>query len=176
MGGVIIYYSFLQFLPVYLPVFGKIFSKLKGRFLHFINPRISKHVNVNSRAFIGNLTNLSVGHHSGIGKRFEMHNVNLIVGNYVMTAQDVLIMGGGHIFENTSIPMCQQGELGRTTLTIEDDVWIGARVTILAKNQTIGRGAIIGAGSVVTKEVPPYAIVGGNPARVIKMRSHPSKN
>lgn len=159
-----------------MPIFGKLLSRSKGRLLHFINPRISKDVNVNSRAFIGSLTNISVGHHSGIGKRFEMHNVNLIVGNYVMTAQDVLIMGGGHIFENTSIPMCKQGELGRTTLTIEDDVWIGARVTILAKNQRIGRGAIIGAGSVVTKEVPPYAIVGGNPARVIKMRAFPKIN
>lgn len=154
-----------------MPICGKLLGRIKGRFLHFINPRISKDINVNSRAFIGNLTNLSVGHHSGIGKKFEMHHVNLVIGNYVMTAQDVLIMGGGHIFENTSIPMCNQGELGCTTLTIEDDVWIGARVTILAKNQTIGRGAIIGAGSVVTKEVPPYAIVGGNPARVIKMRS-----
>ncbi len=69
-----------------------------------------------------------------------------------------------------SRPMIDQGGIGLTSLTIGDDVWIGARVTILAKNITIGKGAVIGAGSVVVKSVPDYAIVAGNPARVIKYR------
>lgn len=60
--------------------------------------------------------------------------------------------------------------MGKTSLKIEDDVWIGARVLVIAKNFSIGRGAIIGAGSVVTKEIPPYAIVAGNPAKIIKYR------
>lgn len=55
-------------------------------------------------------------------------------------------------------------------LTIGHDVWIGARATILSGCRTIGNGAIVSAGSVVTKDVPPYAIVGGVPARVIKYR------
>ena len=50
---------------------------------------------------------------------------------------------------------------------IEDDVWIGTRVTIL-KGVTVGKGAIIGACSVVTKDVPPHSIVVGNPAKVVK--------
>jgi len=54
-------------------------------------------------------------------------------------------------------------------IIVEDDVWIGTRVIILSGIR-IGQGAIIGAGSVVTKDVPPYAIVGGDPARVIKYR------
>jgi acetyltransferase-like isoleucine patch superfamily enzyme len=53
---------------------------------------------------------------------------------------------------------------------IEDDVWIGTRATIL-QGITIGKGAVIGAGSIVTKNIPPYAIAVGNPARVIKERS-----
>lgn len=66
--------------------------------------------------------------------------------------------------------MIEQGDIGKTRCDIGNDVWIGTNVTVLAKNITIGDGAIIGAGSVVTKSVPPYAIVGGNPAKIIKYR------
>ena len=66
--------------------------------------------------------------------------------------------------------MIEQGELGKTELIIEDDVWIGTRVTILAKNIVIGKGSIIGANAVVTKDIPPYSIVVGNPAKVVKTR------
>ena len=87
-----------------------------------------------------------------------------------MTAEEVLVIGGGHIHDRTDIPMVQQGSLPKTTLEIEDDVWIGRRATIIAKNYKIGKGAIIGACAVVTKEVPPYAIVAGNPAKIVGYR------
>ena len=63
-----------------------------------------------------------------------------------------------------------QGYKEYPPVRIEDDVWIGARAIILA-GITIGKGAIIGAGAVVTKDVSPYAICVGNPARVIKYRN-----
>ena len=65
--------------------------------------------------------------------------------------------------------MMQQGFDTERPVTIDDDVWIGDRVLILA-GVHVGKGAIIGAGAVVTKDVPPYAIVGGNPAHIIRMR------
>lgn len=65
--------------------------------------------------------------------------------------------------------MGQQGEAPLRKVTIKDDVWIGTRAIILP-GITVGKGAIIGAGSVVTKDVPDYAIVGGAPARVLKYR------
>lgn len=87
-----------------------------------------------------------------------------------MSAHDVQIIGGGHKYDSLNIPMGQQGNMPRSKLIIKDDVWIGARATILGNVGTIGTGSIIGAGSVVTKAVPDYAIVAGNPARIIKYR------
>ena len=58
------------------------------------------------------------------------------------------------------------------SVIIEDDVWIGANVTIL-KGVTIGRGSVVAAGAVVTKTFPPYSIIGGVPAKIIKMRFNP---
>jgi maltose O-acetyltransferase len=84
--------------------------------------------------------------------------------------EDVLFQGGKHNFENTEIPMGHQGGEGKTELNIGNDVWIGARVIVLPGCKKIGNGVIIGAGSVVTKDIPDYAIVGGNPAKVLKMR------
>ena len=75
-----------------------------------------------------------------------------------------------HNVSRIDVPMNQQGMEESGTVVIEDDVWIGARVTIL-KDVTIGKGSIIGAASVVTKDVPPYSVVAGNPARLIRKRS-----
>ena len=65
--------------------------------------------------------------------------------------------------------MIEQGETFYPKTIIEDDVWIGARVLILP-GRRIGKGSIIAAGSVITKDVAPYSIVGGNPAHLIKTR------
>ena len=75
-----------------------------------------------------------------------------------------------HAHTRTDISMCRQGFEKETPIHIGNDVWIGARVIILP-NVTIGDHVIVGAGAVVTKNVPDYAIVGGNPARVIRMRN-----
>jgi maltose O-acetyltransferase len=95
---------------------------------------------------------------------------DLKVGKDVMMGPYVVIVGNSHQFSRFDIPMRLQGYMEYQPVRIEDDVWIGARAIILP-GLTIGRGAIIGAGSVVTKNVPPNAIVGGNPARIIKYRT-----
>jgi maltose O-acetyltransferase len=87
-----------------------------------------------------------------------------------MMGEDVLFQGGGHMFVNPDIPMEQQGSLPDTPLEIMEDVWIGSRAIVLPGCKRIGAHSIIGAGAVVTKDVPDYAIVGGNPARILKMR------
>ncbi|MEG1580255.1 MAG: acetyltransferase, partial [Bacteroidaceae bacterium] len=86
------------------------------------------------------------------------------------TGSDLLIQGGGHRIENTNIPMGRQGDLPISSLTIGNDVWIGTKVTILGNVKRIGNGVVIGACSVVTKDIPDYAVVGGNPAKIIRFR------
>ena len=166
--GIALFYLIIN----YIPGFIKKFRRWKAIYLHQIDKKISKNANIGSKIYVGNIKKISLGDKSSIGNGFKMYNTYLSIGENVMMAEDVLIMGGGHKYERTDIPMIKQGNIGNTALTIENDVWIGTRVLILAKNQTIGRGAIIAAGAVVTKEVPPYAIVGGNPARIIRYRNY----
>ena len=93
----------------------------------------------------------------------------IYIGSYVMIAQKVMIIGGNHNISRTDIPMMLQGDGKQGDIIIEDDVWIGAGAIILT-GVTIGKGSVIAAGSIVTKDVEPYTIVGGNPAKLIKKR------
>ena len=83
-------------------------------------------------------------------------------------APDVIIWTIGHSFDRTDIPN-KQGETAYTPVMIGDDVWIGQRA-IIKPGTKVGSHAIIGAGSIVTKDVPEWAIVAGNPAKIIRMR------
>ena len=79
--------------------------------------------------------------------------------------------GGAHSFANPDVPIGSVPETETNTpLEICGDVWIGARVIVLPGCKRIGAHSIIGAGAVVTHDVPDYAIIGGNPAKVIRMR------
>lgn len=113
---------------------------------------------------------MTVGSHVGLGKDFKTLNRILTIDNSLMMGENVLFLGGGHNYDRTDIPIGKQGGKGKTPLHIAGDVWIGARAIVLPGCQRIGHGAIIGAGAVVTKDVPDLAIVGGNPAKVLKMR------
>jgi maltose O-acetyltransferase len=90
------------------------------------------------------------------------------IGNYVMIGPKCLFASVHHRFGDWKKPMIFQKPEIRP-IVIEDDVWIGANVTVLG-GVTIGRGSVIAAGAVVTKNVKPYSIVGGIPAKLIKYR------
>lgn len=90
------------------------------------------------------------------------------IGNDVRIAPHVMIIGANHRFDDLSRPIAKQG-VERKSVVIEDDVWIGGRVNILA-GVTVGRGSVVAAGAVVTHDVPPYSVVAGVPAKVIKTR------
>jgi len=93
----------------------------------------------------------------------------LYIGDNVLIGPRVGIHGSNYIYENKNIPIIFQGVVSKG-IHIEDDVWIGSNSTIL-DGVTIGKGSVIGAGSVVTRNVPPYSIAVGVPAKVIKERT-----
>jgi acetyltransferase-like isoleucine patch superfamily enzyme len=93
----------------------------------------------------------------------------VIIGNNVSFGPQVLVWSVNHSFDTPErLPYDDVHILKE--VNIEDNVWIGARSTIIP-GVRIGEGAVVGMGSVVTKDVPPCAIVGGNPARIIKYRN-----
>lgn len=96
-------------------------------------------------------------------------NSEITIGRDVMIAQAVTIRDTDHAFGRTDIPMNRQG-ITTAPIRIGDDVWIGHGAAIL-KGVTIGQGAIVATGAVVNRDVAPYDIVGGVPARVIGNRA-----
>ena len=88
------------------------------------------------------------------------------IGSHVIMAQHVVLSGLNHSYENVDIPIRDQPVTVRP-IVVEDECWIGANVTITA-GVTIGRHSVVAGGSVVTRSVAPYTVVGGNPARVLK--------
>jgi len=96
-------------------------------------------------------------------------NSEVIIGKDCMIADFVTIRDTNHNFDKIDIPMNRQG-IKTSKVVIEDDVWIGHGAIVLS-NITIGQGAIIGAGSIVTKSVAPFNIIAGNPAKIIGDRN-----
>ncbi len=94
----------------------------------------------------------------------------LIMGDQVMVGPDVAFLSENHGYDDLDRPIGEQVSTERSPPRIEDGAWIGLRATILP-GRVVGRGSIVAACAVVTRDVPPYAIVGGNPARVIGSRS-----
>ncbi len=168
----IIYYCFAQYLPKSTkPVFGKMGQFIRRWCCKHIFAVAGIHLNVEQGAYFGNGKEIKVGDYVGLGKGFCMHSRILTIEDNLMMGEDVLFLGGGHHYDRLDIPMNQQGGPGKTPLHIAGDVWIGSRAIVLSGCRRIGHGAIIGAGAVVTKDVPDYAIVGGNPARVLRYRN-----
>lgn len=90
-------------------------------------------------------------------------------GDHVMIGPNCVISSRDHSFESTAQPMCFQ-PVQYAKIKIEDDVWLGANVFV-RKGTTIGKGSVIAAGAVVSSDVPPYSIFGGNPGRVLRNRN-----
>jgi maltose O-acetyltransferase len=163
----IFYYSFCRYLPSsYTPLVGKIAKKLRYICAVNILDKCGRGANIEHGAEFGTGNGREIGDHSGLGVDSFIGLVK--IGQNVMMGPQVIIMDSSHLFSIKNIPMRTQGSVSKG-IEIEDDVWIGAR-TIILPGIKIGRGSVVGAGSIVTKDVPKNAVVGGNPARLIRYR------
>ncbi len=123
---------------------------------------------------IKGLWNLSIGDGTSIpkGSTFYCTEAPLTIGRKVIFGPHPTIITGDHRMDAVGKYIMDSHEKlseNDAPVVIEDDVWCGANVTIL-KGVTIGRGSVVAAGAVVTKSCPPYSIVGGVPAKVLKYR------
>jgi maltose O-acetyltransferase len=165
----VLYYSIASHLPKSnRPYSFKITKPLRYSLCKNILDECGKNVNIEKGAYFANGCKISIGDNSGLGVNCKIQQ-NVKIGNDVMMGEDVIIMTSSHNFEDVNIPMRLQGFLPPNEVIIDDDVWIGSRVIILP-GVKIGKGAIIGAGAVVTKNIPEYCIVGGVPAKIIRDR------
>lgn len=134
------------------------------------NVTIAKFTTIQCTGVIRSLgIGLRVGNNSAIGAySFLGAQGGIIIGNDVIMGPRVSFHAEDHRYEDPDIPIRLQGEIRRGIL-VENDCWIGGGAIIL-DGVHIGSGAIVAAGSVVTKDVPAFAIVAGSPARIIKQR------
>lgn len=114
---------------------------------------------------------VSIGHKTDLGCNVIISSGGgVVIGNSVLIAGNCYIGGGRYIADRLDIPMMEQGVYTKGPVVIEDDVWLGAGAVVL-DGVRVGKGCIVGAGAVVTKDLPDYAIAVGVPAKIIKMRN-----
>ena len=165
--GKFIYGVLARWLPEsYTPIVGRYAKWLRQICGKLILKKCGKNVNIEKGAVFA--SSVSLGSNSGIGINCKLGS-EVEIGDNVMMGPYCTIYSRNHAFDKTDIPMCQQGFQEIKPVCIGNDVWIGGHVIILP-GVHVSNGAIIGAGAVVTKDVPEYAVVGGNPAKILKYR------
>ena len=165
--GALIYYGFAKHLPASWSGV-KLGQKSIRRFCgKMMLKSCGKKVNIEQNALFSG--KVSLGDYSGIGINAKIYGT-CIIGDYVMMGTDVTIITRNHRFDALDKPMMFQGFEEEKPVVIGNDVWIGDRAMIMP-GVHIGNGCIVAAGSVVTHDVPDYAIVGGVPAKVIRYRN-----
>ena len=147
----------------------KIYGKL-NRFYKKLTLKKKRNVKIMENVFIDD--NCVIGDFTFIGKNSDITKSS--IGRYCSIGTDVIIGPGEHEIDKISTSAhFHKGnfydELTKKTLTIGNDVWIGTKAIIL-RGVTIGNGAVIASGAVVTKNVPPFAVVAGVPAKIVKFR------
>ena len=138
----------------------------------FLN-KCGKWLNIGLRVKIQRPSNVFIGNGVSINYGVWMAannnpNGNIYIGNNVLIRPYSILHSGNHNFKDPNKIIYKQG-FSFSNIVIEDDVWIAARCTILS-GVTIGKGSVIAAGSVITKNIPPYSVVAGVPGTVISKR------
>jgi len=157
---------FLRNTPEDYRPYSLFFPFLRRLFVSSYLKKCGQRLRVKNRAEIA--PNCIVGNDSELGTRCMIQS-NVEIGNNVIMGPDVKIYSRNHKSDRIDIPIQKQGKEFLET-KIGNDVWLGANVLILP-GVTIHDHSIIAAGSVVTKDVPEYALAGGVPAKILKFRN-----
>lgn len=121
---------------------------------------------------VTNPERVSIGSHCNFAQGvFITGGGGVTIGDYVGFGPDVKVWSVNHRYQDPDTPWMLQG-YDKYPVVIEDDVWLGANCFVMP-GVTIGRGAILSAGTVLMKSVPPFAIVAGNPGRIVGWRKQP---
>lgn len=163
-----IYYCVLQWLPSSRRC-GGLPGRLRRWCCRGLFRRCGTDANIERRVFFGSGRAISLGDHSGLGVNAKL-SPGVTIGDDVLMGEDVVFLTRNHLFADSKMLIRYQGYLSPEEIVVGDDVWIGTRC-ILLPGVNVGTGAVIGAGSVVTKSVDPYSVVAGNPAGLIGHRT-----
>jgi maltose O-acetyltransferase len=164
----VLYYGVVTHLPVTDAPFGRVFQWLRNALAKRLIANFGRSVRVNQKANFGSGRRIEVGDNCNLPGGLKVIG-DLKLGNDVMMGPDVVFISYNHEASDLTLPMRAQGATESRPIQVGDDVWIGMRAMIMP-GVTIGSHAIVAGGSVVTKDVPEWAIVGGNPAKIIKYR------
>lgn len=167
----LLYYGLARYLPVSTASGGIVWRRVRYWVCRPLFAHCGENVNVERGASFAGRT-VYIGSNSGIGINASI-GCGTRIGSNVMMGPEVLIYTQNHCISRVDVPMIQQGYTPNSPVTIGDDVWIGARVIILP-GVSIGSGSVLGAGTIIARDVPPRAVVVGNPARVVRYRGRPS--
>lgn len=165
------YYLFASHLPSRGFPGGESFRRLRQILCRRIFASAGQWINIGSRVFIADGRYIRMGTGSSLGDGSRVYGID--AGDNVMIGPGCVFHKENHQFGDITQPISEQGYTDIRVPVIEDGAWIGERVIVLP-GRRIGEGAIVGSGAVVTRNVNPFEIVGGNPARVIGRRERKS--
>lgn len=158
---------FLSGMPTGLGVWMRAF------FMPYFLQRLGTDTKLQSGMRVTNPEKISIGSHCNFAQGvFITGGGGVCIGDWVGFGPDVKVWSVTHRFDDAERPWLLQG-WEKKAVVIEDDVWLGANAFVMP-GVTIGKGAIISAGAIVNKSIPPYALVAGNPGRVIGWRKRPA--
>lgn len=144
-------------------------ASLRGKFWGIFLKSAGKDISIMHSCRILAPGGVSIGNHVYINHNTDIYGQGGVeIGNYVLIGPNSNILSVNHAFRDWTQPIASQG-ITTKKVRIEDDVWICANVTVIP-GVKIGRGSIIGANALVAKDVEPYSIMGGVPAKLIKKR------
>jgi len=164
----ILYYGIATNLPATDAPLGGISQRLRNTLAKRLISKFGRSVRVNPGANFGSGRRVRVGNNCNLPPGLRVIG-DLTLGDDVMLGPEVVFISYNHEVSDLTVPMRAQGATESRPILVGDDVWIGMRAMIMPGVQ-IGEHAIVAAGSVVTKDVPAWGVVGGNPAKLIKYR------